>query len=69
MPTIRELREAAHLTQFEVADKTGLSLSTVIRLENGTTENPSFHAFQKLKEILGSEVEAALLKKKETNDD
>lgn len=32
---IKELREAAHITQQELADKAGLQLSNIIRIEEG----------------------------------
>lgn len=39
MATIRELRKQKNWTQQELADRAGLGLSTVIRLESGRAVN------------------------------
>ena len=38
MKTLRELREASGLTQFEVAQKLGVTITTVYNWERGTAE-------------------------------
>lgn len=43
-PTLKELRERAHLTQSEVAELIGTSQQTVDRIERGATEQSRYEA-------------------------
>lgn len=56
MATLQELREKRKLTQVELAERTGLSISTIAWLEAGRTR-PNFSTFQALRKALGPEVE------------
>ncbi len=49
---IRELRVKAHLTQQELADKVGIDLSYVSRIENGVLPPPSEQVILKLAKAL-----------------
>lgn len=50
--TISRLREARNLRQYELAEATGLSPSTICRYENGDRE-PGIHHIILLAEALG----------------
>jgi len=58
MSIIKELRKKAGFTQMDLADKTGLSLRTIQRLETGTT-TPKGHSLQVLSKVF--DVETTLL--------
>lgn len=57
---IREHRTRAGLTQLEVAERSGLHVITVCRLEGGHVKNPSLETLQKLASTLGCELVALL---------
>jgi transcriptional regulator with XRE-family HTH domain len=48
---IRGIREAAHLTQQEVADTAGMHVNYYARIERGE-ENPSYDKLQDIKKAL-----------------
>lgn len=52
MQTLKDLREAAFLTQAELAQKCGVSVQTVYSWEKGETV-PRFAHIRKLAEVLG----------------
>lgn len=62
--TIRELRDALNMTQFDLAVKSGVSLSTVINAENGTRE-PRVNNAIKIAKTLGVFVEQIIWGKSE----
>ena len=46
---ILDARKASHMTQQQLADKTGINRSDISKLENGNS-NPSIHLLQRLAE-------------------
>jgi XRE family transcriptional regulator, regulator of sulfur utilization len=50
-PKIRELREAASLTQEDLAHEAGISTSTLSRIERGTYQ-PRMHTLNQLAKAL-----------------
>lgn len=50
---MRELRQHKHLTQLEIALKTGLDLTTINEIENGHRE-PMLGTIRKIQKVLGS---------------
>lgn len=52
MPTLRQLREQAVLTQAEVAEKIGVSVTTISHWETGS-KRPRVGNIRKLAETLG----------------
>ena len=53
---LREVRERLFVTQAELAERTGLTVSTVSRLENGL-QRPRISTVRKLADALGVEPE------------
>jgi transcriptional regulator with XRE-family HTH domain len=49
---LRRARERALLTQEELADRAGLAIPTISRIENGRVE-PHFRSIRKLAKALG----------------
>ena len=49
---IKKFRKEAGLTQRELAAQTGISLRTLIRLENGEIDNPGIRTIVNLAEVL-----------------
>lgn len=49
---LKELREAKALTQQELADKAGVSRSTIARLETGSLRNATLDMVEKLADAL-----------------
>lgn len=54
MPSLKNLREAAFLTQAELAEKCGVSEQTVWAWEKGAA-TPRFRHIRKLAEVLGKQ--------------
>lgn len=52
---IREAREAAGMTQQELAEKTGTARSNISRLEAGR-QSPSYETLSKIAQALGKEL-------------
>lgn len=52
---VKERRTILHLDQKDLAELSGVSLRTIIQIEN-SAGNPSLNTLQKLAEILGMEV-------------
>jgi transcriptional regulator with XRE-family HTH domain len=50
---LRELRQAAGLTQMELAAAAGLTLSGVTQIEAGKIKNPRLDTLQALAKVLG----------------
>lgn len=50
--TVRQLREACGLTQFDLAARSGVSLSTVVNIEAGRHE-PRISFAEKIAAVLG----------------
>jgi len=57
---IRSLREAAKLTQQGLAARAGISLSTLTKLEEGTTKAPSATVLFKLAQALNFDIDEVL---------
>jgi transcriptional regulator with XRE-family HTH domain len=53
---LRALREAAGLSQQEVATRAGISLSVVFQLEQGKRKDPKLSTLVALAEALGTDV-------------
>lgn len=61
---VRELkaaREAAGLTQAQVAEKAGLRLETLSRLELGKVKNPTIDTLQRYAEAVGVEIKLSVV--------
>ena len=59
MNAIKQYREAAKMTQVEVANKVGVSTATLIRYESGTRE-PRATELLKMSELFGCTVDELL---------
>ena len=60
---LKELREAQFLTQRELAEKSGVGVATIARIEKGT-RRPTFRTIKSLAAALG--VEPSELAKRES---
>lgn len=56
-PLVKQLREAAGLTLFELAKRTGLNRSVLARIEDGTTAQPSNRSLSVLARALNIDPE------------
>jgi DNA-binding XRE family transcriptional regulator len=54
---VRHLREAAGLSVYELAKRTGINRSTLLRLESGEHRTPHGETLNVLARVLGVEVE------------
>ncbi|EFD0006602.1 TPA: helix-turn-helix transcriptional regulator [Escherichia coli] len=63
---IRRMREAAKLSQQELADKSGISKAQISRLENGTQKNPQIQTVIALATELGTTVEELIFGEEST---
>jgi transcriptional regulator with XRE-family HTH domain len=63
-----KIRKANGLTQRQVAFQVGITERTYCRWESGVGK-PHFEALQKLKEVLGAEVEEALMENKSKQEE
>ena len=54
---IKEYREAAHMTQEELAEKSGISRGTISALENGTERNTTAKTLIQIARALNATVE------------
>jgi len=52
---LREARRRAALTQGELADKAGVGITTIVRIETGEITEPRVSTLRKLAEALGVE--------------
>jgi len=50
---LKILREKRHLTQSQLAQKSGVSQGYISELENGKKQNPSAKKLKKLSKVLG----------------
>ena len=57
---IGEARRKAHLTQQELCQKTGLSYSTLAKIERGAIKSPSIFTVQQIAEVLGESIDTIL---------
>ena len=53
LQTLREARDAAKLTQDELAAKSGVAQATISSLERGTRTNPTIDTVDRLAKALG----------------
>lgn len=53
---IKELREAAGMTQENLAEKAGVSRGTIVRLEKGSAETTTTETLSKIADALGRKV-------------
>ena len=53
MPPLKRIRNEKGMTRKELASLTGVSASTIILLENGTTYDPKVYTVQRLADALG----------------
>lgn len=53
MTRLREIRTKRLMTQRELAEKAGVTHSTVSRIETGWQQNPSFRTVKRLATALG----------------
>lgn len=51
--TLRAAREQAHLTQDELASRSGVAQTTISSLECGTRTNPTLNTLERLAKALG----------------
>ena len=54
---IKEYREAANMTQEELAEKSGISRGTISALENGTARNTTSKTLLQIAKALNATVE------------
>ena len=54
--SLRDLREAAKLTQDELCLKSGVSQGVISQIERGDKSNPTLDTMQKLAEALGTDI-------------
>ena len=59
---VKERRDLLHLQQKDLAELSGVSLRTIIQVENGFG-NPSIGTLQKLAEVLGMEMQITIKNK------
>jgi transcriptional regulator with XRE-family HTH domain len=52
---LREARRRAALTQGELADKAGVGITTIVRIETGEITEPRVSTLRKLAQALGVE--------------
>jgi transcriptional regulator with XRE-family HTH domain len=52
---LREARRRAALTQGELAEKAGVGINTIVRIETGEIEEPRVSTLRKLARALGLE--------------
>jgi len=57
MPTLKEVRLQAGLTQEQLAQRAGVSASTIHFLERGAGQ-PRWETYQSLKQVLGDALDA-----------
>lgn len=57
---LQEARKAAGLTQQELCQKSGLSYSTLAKIERGAIKSPSIFTVQQIALVLGTSVDALL---------
>jgi putative hydrolase of the HAD superfamily len=57
---IGEARRKAHLTQQELCQKTGLSYSTLAKIERGAIKSPSIFTIQQISEALGESIDTII---------
>src|SRR5258707_1119851 len=57
---LKEVREAAGLSQQALAVRAGLSISVVSRLEQGAQDNPRLHTIKAIADALGVTVDDLL---------
>jgi transcriptional regulator with XRE-family HTH domain len=50
---IRQIRKMRHLSQFEVARRSGHPVSSIHGIENGDNKNPGFKVMYNLSRVLG----------------
>lgn len=56
---VSRAREQAHLTQDQLAERSGLSRNTIIRIERGNT-SPSMKTLSKIASALGMQVHVSI---------
>ena len=59
---IKERRDILHLQQRDLAELSGVSLRTIIQIENGSG-NPALATLQKLTKVLGLEMQLSIINK------
>lgn len=63
---IRRMREAAKLSQQELADKSGVSKAQISRLENGSQKNPQIQTVIAIATELGTTIEELIFGEEST---
>lgn len=56
---VSRAREQAHLTQDQLAERSGLSRNTIIRIERGNT-NPSMRTLDRIARAMGKQVHLSI---------
>lgn len=56
---VSRAREQAHLTQEQLAERSGLSRNTIIRIERGRT-NPSMKTLERIAQAMGKQVHLSI---------
>ena len=56
---VSRAREQAHLTQEQLAERSGLSRNTIIRIERGNT-NPSMKTLDRIARAMGKQVHLSI---------
>lgn len=50
---IKKLRKEHHLSQEQLAQKAGITYSTLIKIESGANKNPTLETMKKLADVFG----------------
>ena len=55
---IKKLRDKHNLTQEQLAQKAGITYSTLIKIESGKNGNPTLETLRKLADVFGISLDA-----------
>lgn len=54
---LRQLKEQSHMTNQQIADKSGIPASTIARILSGQTDNPSFQTVSDIVKAMGGSLD------------
>lgn len=59
---IKKLRKKHHLSQEQLANKAGITYSTLIKIESGTNKNPTLETLSKLANVFNTTIDELVKK-------
>lgn len=59
-PNIKKLRKKHHLSQEQLAQKAGITYSTLIKIESGNNKNPTLETLTKLANVFRIKIDDLL---------